>query len=319
YVFIQNKLTVLDAELRFVWEKSLDYEDVFGLRINNDGLVVGSAVKKIKSKSRPGILILAEEGTSASFHEVEVEEKIWARNFQISFMNDEEAFAYLLTKDKSLYAQKINYNEESFVWRSQFPLEIEIEDEFEDFRFTKELGKVTDRVAMKTKAPLFASDGSIYLVGDTYTIGNEFGGEIQAYSGDILALRISPEGELDWEKTIEKAQQLSGIYFSTKAANLSFNAFISPDQNLSFIYNDCAKNHRSATKYELGWLYNGTKADAVTMCQLTPAGKVQHQMLYNFRNHPFDWVPESLYELEDGQYVMYAFSRKQISMGRLSW
>ncbi|MEL7534145.1 MAG: hypothetical protein AAFN10_22755, partial [Bacteroidota bacterium] len=263
--------------------------------------------------------ILAEEGTRESFHEVAVEKGIWDRNFHIGFINENEAFGYLVTQEKSLSVQKINLAEERFIWSNQFSLDIELEDEFENFRLKQDLGNIMDRVVLKTQAPIFAADASIYLVGDTYTVLNASETEDRSFSGDIIAIKISAAGELDWQKTIKKGQKLTAIYTRTKAANLSFSAFLSPEQNLTFIYNDCARNYQSPNKYKLGYMYTSTKSDAVSMCQLNPTGNVQYRMLYDFRTRPFDWAPSSVFELAEGQYIIYAFSRKKICVGRLSW
>jgi len=324
---LKDQLTVLDSRFDFLWQTSLSYKALNNLHINNEGLIIGSAIKNNSSGRARGILILEDEGQSKTFLEMGTDTSS-VQTFMVNFIDKEHLFAFAITEDKMLYTQKVALANKESIWKSKDQLYYKRKDKLAHLSNWKNSGSLTKLVNTRFKPPLLATDGAVYIFGEDYNYTDEGffdttdgpeKGRVKALYGNIHVFRLSPTGELDWEKNLPKGQQLTGLYMRTRKDNTSFNAFISPEQNLVFIFNDCARNYLSPTEYKPGCLYTGNLADAVSLCELSSDGKATYRMLYSYHDRAYGWAPNSVLALKEGRYIMYGFRNKRFCMAYLSW
>ncbi len=327
---------VFDNVFNELWHQDIElpYEDelfdIERFRVSNDGDVyllglMFNEKRKAKRKGKPNykyhVIAYLDKGQTVKEYPVEVEGK---------FLTDMQI---AVTDDKDIICAGFYSDNGSFSIKGSYYLKISGEDKnllsesYKDFGVDfltqnltqRQSNKVEKRAKKGKNVELFSydldnlilrDDGGVVLIGEQYYIkivtttttapsGSTTTKETyHYYYNDIIAVNISPEGEIDWAKKIPKRQHTvnDGGYFSSYALAVI-------NGKLYFIYNDNPENLAYSGEGRVKPLI--LKRSIVVLAELNAAGTLTKEALFSKSDVGTICRPKVCEQVSDKEIILF--------------
>lgn len=333
-------MSVLGDDLRLIWNKQikLPFEDelfdIDSYRVDNDGDVyllglIYNERRKSKRRGLPNykyqIFAYRDKGNTLNEYPIALKDK-FITDMQIEVLSNKNLICAGFYSEKGTYSIRGTYfltvDAKNAQIKTQSFKEFGIdfitanmtENQAERIKKKEERGGENELYEYDLDKLLVGKDGSAIMLGEQYyvnTTTNSYmsGGRMQTYTNthyyynDIIAVKISPAGQIEWAEKIAKRQHTindGGFYSSYMMAIVK--------GNLCFIFND----HPNNLSYGgIGRVanYNGGQS-FVIMVTLDQSGKQTRMPL--FRSVDVDVItrPKVCEQITNNQIILFGQRRK---------
>lgn len=340
HVFDKNMEQIWEKQINLPYEEGLFKIEEYTISNTGDVYVLGVAYKEKRVSKRHGqpnynyqILSYSDKGSNFKNIDVELEGK-FLTDMQIAINEKDEIICAGFYSTEGTYSIKGSFflkvdavNKK--VKHSNFK-------EFDMDFLTQNLSeKAAKKVAKKKKKGkdvelyeydldriVLREDGGAVLIGEQFYINvvtttNSNGGTTTTYYynyNDIIAINISPEGNIEWATKIPKRQVTSndgGFYSSYTLAVV--------DDKLYFVFNDNGKN----LFYKGGSdkLYNFTKnkESLVTLVEVDSNGNQSREALFSVRDADILMRPKVSEQVQENELILFGQRKKVQKFARLTF
>lgn len=331
-------LRVFDKDLNELWSRdiTLPYNDklfqVVDYIVDNAGNVylVGKLYRegvknKVRGEANYTYQLLSYSGDGESMEEYEIKLKDrFIMDLKVAITDDLDIICGGFYSEHGKYSIKGSYfmkiDGESWEIAHESTQDFEIdfitqnmtEREEEKAKKKEEKGKNVELYEYDLDNIVIREDGGVILVGEQFFIrvthSTTYSNGVASttthyhyYYNDIIAINISPEGEIEWTQKIAKRQHTvdDGGFFSSYA-------MAQVDDKLYFFFNDNPKNlgYTGSGKVER---MNGKKS-VVTMVELDSEGNQERESLFSYKDAEVMCRPKVSEQIDDR--VMVLFGQK---------
>lgn len=339
---------VFDEDMNLLWEKQIDSpfeEGLFQIEsyaVDNSGDVylLGTEFYDIRSTKRGGkpnykyqILSYSNKGNTFKAMPVELPGS-FLTDMQIAVNNENDIICAGFYSDEGTYSIKGSFfvkidgrnKEIKHFSHKEFGLDFLTQNMNE--RKTKktikkkEKGKDLEMYQYDLDRIVIREDGGAVLIGEQYYIrvvtstdanGNTTRTSYYNYN-DIIAINISPEGEIDWATKIPKKQVTrndNGFYSSYVLAVV--------EDKLYFVFNDNGKNLFYKGGNDKLHNFTKNKESLVTMVEVDSDGNQKREALFSVRDADVLTRPKVCEQVEKDQVILFGQKKKIHKFAKLSF
>lgn len=340
-------LSVLDRDINRLWQKNvtLPYEDdlfdMASARVDNAGNVylLGLIFKEKRKTKRRGevnysykIFAYRDQGNTVKDYPVALEDRFLS-DMQIEILNNRDIICAGFYSERSTSNVRGTY----FITIDGATKEIKSKS-FKDFDLNFITQNMTPRETRRARkaeerggAELFSydldklligKDGSAILIGEQYyvqTVTTTTGtGTMRQttttyhyYYNDIIVVKINPEGVIEWNVKVPKAQHTvnDGGFYS------SYTMLIVKG-NICFLFNDNPKNisYRPGDKM---YNFNSYREAIVTLVQVDQSGKQTRQPLFGASDAEVLIRPKVCEQISGREVILFGQRKKKQQFARV--
>jgi hypothetical protein len=341
---------VLNSALQPIWNKEvkIPFEnqlfDIESFRVDNDGdvYILGLIYNDKRKKKRAGapnykyqVFAYRDKGKTTSEYPVALEDK-FLTDMQIEILNNKNIVCAGFYSNKGTYSIRGTY----FLTIDPASKQIKTKS-FKEFGIEFITQNLTENQAAKTKRKeekgeememyeydldklIVGKDGSAMLLGEQYfvqvvTSSMMMNGRMQTYStthyyyNDIIAVKISPKGEIEWAEKIAKRQHTTedGGFYSSYAMAIVKG-------HICFIFNDNPKNLGYDGTGKIA-NYRGSVESVITMVSLDPTGKQTRKALFKGPNIEVIARPKVCEQITSNDLILFGQRKKTQQFARLTF
>lgn len=339
---------VFDKNMDLVWEKQVDLpfeEGLFGIEeyaINDKGEVylLGVAFKDKRISKRRGepnysyqILSYSDNGNTFKSFPVELSGH-FLTDMQISINQENDIICAGFYSSEGTYSIKGSFflridGESKKIEQSSFK-EFELDfltqnlndRQVRRVKRKKEKGKDLELYEYDLNQLVMRDDGGAVLIGEQYyvskTISTDANGNTTTtyhyHYNDIIAVNISPEGEIEWATKIPKKQVTSddyGFYSSYVLAVVN--------DKLYFVFNDNGKNLFYKDGNDKLHNFTKNKESLITMVELDQYGNQTREALFSVRDADVLTRPKVCEQVSKNELILFGQRKKVHKFAKLTF
>jgi hypothetical protein len=333
------ELLVLDKDMSPLWQRqiTIPYKDQLfdleSMRVSNDGEVhlLGLVYKDKRTEIRKGeanysfeLLSYYDKGSREARTPLSLAGK-FITDMQIGILDNKDivcAGFYSETGTltiKGTYFLKLDANTRAVIVNSSKEFELNFITQNLTEREAKKVGrraandKDTELFQFRLDQLVVDNVGGVFLVGEQFfvrqvvtTMRNPTTGAITTrtdnyyYYNDIIAIRISAEGEILWSQKIPKRQKS----VNDGGASSSYTFGVRRGQ-LLFIYNDSPENLNYTDKGAIARAELNAVSGIVMMCSVSGSGEVKRQPVFGAKEVNVIIRPRVCEQISSNEFVLF--------------
>lgn len=333
-----------------LWEKDVivpfenELFDIESIKVDNDGdvFLLGLIYKDKRKSKRKGtpnykyqVFAYLEKGKTLKEYPVSLEDR-FLTDMQIEILSNKNLICSGFYSEKGTYSIRGTY----FLTVDSKTKDIKTKS-FKEFGIDFITQNMTEGEADRTKRKekrggenelyeydldklLVGKDGGAMLLGEQYfvktvTQTRMVNGMMQSYStnhfyyNDIIAVKINPEGQIEWAEKIAKRQHTAedGGFFSSYTMSIVKG-------KICFIFNDNPKN---IAYNGVGRVFNyrGGKESVVTLVSLDPSGKQTRRPLFTSVDVDVIIRPKVCEQITSNDIILFGQRRKTQQFAQVSF